>query len=74
MNFETPKATIIERNGQTVHCYGEWEEDSNCFCVFEDERLDGAYCDGAASWEGVVSKLTAYAKRNGTVLVELEAC
>lgn len=74
MNFEAPKATIIERNGQSVNCYGEWEEDSNCMCVFEDERFDGIWCDGASSWEGAVSKLTAYAKRKGTVLLELQAC
>jgi hypothetical protein len=70
----TPKPTIITRNGQTVHCYGEWKEDSNCSCVFDDEELDDIYCDGGANWTAVVEELTAYATREGTELVELVAC
>ncbi len=66
--------TIITRNGQTVACYGVWHEDSNCFCVFDDEEFDGAYCDGADNWTEVVEELTAYAARNNTTLVELQAC
>lgn len=69
-----PKPTIITRNGQTVHCYGTWKEDSNCSCVFDDEELDDIYCDGGANWTEVVEELTAYAAREGTELVELVAC
>ena len=64
----------ITRNGQTVDCFGEWREDSNCVCVFDDERLDGVYCDGGANWTEVVEELTAHAARNRTELVELSAC
>ena len=66
--------TKITRNGQTVTCYGEWCEDSNCECVFDDETLDGIYADGGESWADVVEKLTEYAARMGTKLVELSAC
>lgn len=69
-----PKVTIT-RNGQTVACYGTWDpESSNCSCVFDDEMLDGFYCDGGKNWTEVVEKLTAYAKREGTELIELVAC
>lgn len=67
------KTTVITRNGQKVHCYGEWREDSNASCVFADEDLDGLWCDGAANWTEVVEKLTAYAKSEGTTLEELVA-
>ena len=68
------ETTIITRNDQRVECYGEWREDSNAHCVFDDERYDGIYCDGAANWTEVVETLTAYAKRNNTELVEVSAC
>ena len=67
------KKTTITRNGQSVDCYGEWREDSNAMCVFDDESFDGAYADGAANWTEVVEKLTDYAKRNGTELIEMTA-
>lgn len=63
----------ITRNGQTVFCYGTWREDSNAQCVFDNEGLDGVWCDGAANWTEVVEELTAYARRNGTKLIELSA-
>jgi len=63
----------ITRNGQTVACYGEWEEDSNAHCVFEDENFDGPWCEGANSWTEAVEILTKYAAENGTVLIELSA-
>jgi hypothetical protein len=66
--------TEITRNGQTVQCHGEWREDSNCVCLFDDETLDGIYADGAESWIDVVEKLTAFALRMGTTLIELQAC
>jgi len=66
--------TEITRNGQTVQCYGEWREDSNCVCLFDDETLDGIYADGAESWIDAVEKLTAFALRMGTTLIELQAC
>ena len=72
--MSTRPKTVITRNGQTVHCYGTWEEDSNCLCVFDDEDLDDIHCDGGANWTAVVEELTAYAARNGTELVELVAC
>ena len=71
---EYDNTTIITRNGQRVECYGEWREDSNAACVFDDESLDGVYADGAKSWTEVVEVMTEYAKRNGTTLVEASAC
>ncbi|MBK8989280.1 MAG: hypothetical protein IPM39_24985 [Chloroflexi bacterium] len=64
----------ITRNGQTVLCYGEWEEDSNAICVFDDEDFDATWCEGADNWTEAVEILTAYAKRNNTTLIQLEAC
>lgn len=64
----------ITRNGQTVDCYGKWQEDSNCICVFADAMLHAVYADGADNWADAVEKLTDYAKRNGTELLELIAC
>lgn len=64
----------ITRNGQTVLCYGDWEEDSNAVCVFENSALDGTWCEGADNWTEAVETLTAYAKRQGTTLIQLEAC
>ena len=64
----------ITANGQTVDCYGKWEEDSNVECVFEDERFDGVWCEGADNWIQVVNILTQYAKKHGTILIQLEAC
>jgi hypothetical protein len=64
----------ITRNGQEVLCYGEWEEDSNAECVFENEALDGVWSEGADNWTQAVEILTAYAKANGTVLIQLGAC
>ena len=68
------KPVTITRNGQTVSCYGKWEEDSNAMCVFEDEDFDGPWCEGADNWTEAVETLTAYAKKNGTALLELVAC
>jgi len=65
--------TTITRNGQEVDCFGKWEEDSNAHCVFENENYDGVYADGARSWTEAVEKVTAYAKRCGTVLLEMSA-
>lgn len=64
----------IHRNGQSVDCWGKWEEDSNCQCVFSDERHDGIWADGAENWTEAVEKLTAYAERNNIELIELVAC
>lgn len=66
--------TTITRNGQTVDCYGEWRDDSNASCVFDDESLDGIWADGAGNWTEVVEELTTYARREGTELVELVVC
>jgi len=61
-------------NGQEVDCYGKWEEDSNAFCVFENPGLDGIYADGATSWADAVKRLTSYAKRHNTKLIEMTSC
>jgi hypothetical protein len=66
--------TTITRNGQKVECYGKWEWDSNAECVFENEAYDCVYAVGAQNWTEVVEVMTAYAKRNGTTLVECSAC
>lgn len=68
------KETVITRNGQEVYCYGEWREDSNASCIFEDEWLDGIWAEGARTWTEAVEKVTAYAKRENTVLIEMIAC
>jgi len=70
----TATRKIIVRNGQEVWCYGAWKKSSSCSCVFEDSSFDGIYADGASSWTEAVEKLTAFAKKNGTVLEELVAC
>ena len=68
----------ITRNGQEVDCYGPWLEDSNCVAIVCDQ--DGfpigeeVYADGGANWTEVVEKLTAWAKRNGWTIAELQAC
>jgi len=66
--------TIITRNGQKVYCYGEWREDSNASCIFEDEAFDGFFADGACNWTDAVEQVTAYAERMGTILIEMVAC
>ena len=63
----------ITKNDQTVECYGTWDEDSNAGCVFDNEALDGYYCDGANSWEEVVDILTKYAQQHNATLIELTA-
>lgn len=68
------KPKVITRNGQSVECYGEWREDSNAVCVFDDEMLDGVYADGAPNWTVAVETVTAYAKAHGTELLEMQAC
>ena len=70
------KRTTITRNGQTVDCFGDIAGGfNNCYAVFEDEWLDGPYCmnNGERNWTDVVETLTAYAKRNNSELVELQA-
>ena len=67
------KQTIV-KNGQAVECYGEWHEDSNAECVFDNEYLDGVFADGANSWKEAVETVTAYAKSNGTTLIQMTAC
>ena len=67
------KTITITRNGQSVECWGEWHDDSNAACTFDDESFDGIWADGADNWTQVVEELTAYAKRNRTTLIELSA-
>ena len=68
------RTTINVGNGHPpVDCFGEWREDSNAFCCFDNEDLDGVYADGGANWTEVAKELAAYAQRNGTTLVELQA-
>lgn len=67
------RKVTITRNGQAVDCYGQWLEDSNASCVFDDPSHDGAWADGANNWTEVVEEVTAYAKREGTVLIEMVA-
>ena len=64
----------IRKNGQSVVCYGAWEEDSNVECVFENELFDGTWCEGANSWSEAIRILTAYAKEHDTVLVQATSC
>tara|TARA_R110001632_G_scaffold227342_1_gene361812 strand:- start:92 stop:301 length:210 start_codon:yes stop_codon:yes gene_type:complete len=67
------KQTIV-RNEQAVDCYGDWHEDSNAECVFDNEYLDGFFADGAISWEEAVETVTAYAKSRSTALIQMTAC
>jgi hypothetical protein len=74
----------ITRNGMTVYCYGEWQEDSNCSIVgdwangAEMNEIwagDGWPHEGMpTNWNQVVEHLTAWAKRNGHTIYELSAC
>jgi hypothetical protein len=67
------KQTIV-KNEQAVECYGEWLEDSNAECVFDNEYLDGVFADGANNWEEAVETVTAYAKSKGTTVIQMTAC
>jgi len=64
----------MHRRISEVDCYGEWREDSNADCVFDNEWFDGIWAEGAESWEKAVEIVSAYAKRNGVVLLEMTAC
>lgn len=80
--------TIITRNGMEVHCYGEWDEYSNCFIAGEwnnglemDEFWAGDGWDESEEgkeyptcWTDVVEHLTAWAKREGHTIYQLESC
>lgn len=66
------KITIV-KNEQAVDCYGDWQEDSNAECIFDNEHLDGFFADGAKSWEEAVETVTAYAKSKGTTLIQMTA-
>lgn len=68
------KRSVIYYDGQLVTCYGEWYEDSNCYCLFDDEELDGYFTEGASSWEEAVRILGDYAKKHKTTVIELTAC
>ena len=65
---------IIIKNDQEVECYGEWHEDTNAECIFDNEYLDGFFADGANSWDEAVEIVTAYAKGEGTTLIQMTAC
>ena len=65
---------VITRNGQAVECYGEFRDDSNFEVIFDNEDYDGIFADSATSWVDAVEKLTAYAKRIGTTVIEMTAC
>lgn len=72
--MQTKKVTIQVKDHGPVDCYGEWREDSNAACTFDDEFFDGIWADGAENWTQVANELAAYAKRNDTTLIEMEAC
>ena len=63
----------ITKNGQTVDCYGEYRENNNYLCIFEDEELDGVYSEIVNSWEEAVDVFTQFALENDTELVEVSA-
>ena len=83
-----PEATIITRNGMEVHCYGKWQEDSNCQIVGEwadgsemeeiwagdgwDEEVEGK--EFPTCWSDVVEHLTKWAHHHGHLIQELESC
>ena len=73
---ETMINVKITRNGQEVDCYGEWREDSNAVVIGEDESgeiFEEVYADGADNWTEAVEILTAWAKRKGYTILELQA-
>ena len=75
--MEQLNRTVIHvgQNHPSVDCFGKWDpESSNAFAVFDDEYMDGVYCDGGANWTEVAKKLADYAQRCGTTLVELSSC
>ena len=68
---------VITRNGMTVDCYGEWQEDSNCVVCGETANgmeLEAIWADGAENWEDAVNQLTAWAVRHKYIIEELQAC
>lgn len=68
------KVTIQVKDHGPVDCYGEWLEDSNAACAFDDELFDDIWAEGADNWTEAANIVAAYAKRNGTTLIQMEAC
>ncbi len=67
----------ITKNGQSVSCFGKWRKGSNAACVwsFADGYVDtGYFADGADTWAEAVEKMTAYTKKIGATLDEMQAC
>lgn len=65
---------LITCNGQTVECYGKFQQDSNFEVIFDNENYDGIFADSATSWVDAVDILTTYAERIGTTVIEMTAC
>mgnify|MGYP003644805578 FL=1 len=69
--------TEIKHDGQEVSCFGQWEEDSNAVCIFEDKdgySFDEIFADGAVNWTDAVKKVSNWAKDNKCKLVEMQVC
>jgi hypothetical protein len=66
--------TIIKRNGQTVHCYGEFDVYCNVHVCFEDESWDGVFCPDTEDtcWTDMVERITKLAIQYGTTVEQME--
>ncbi len=60
-----------------VHCYGEWQEDSNAVVIYTDkygECCEDMFVDGAPCWAEAVERVTKWAGRYGCQVDEMIAC
>jgi hypothetical protein len=62
--------TIKVKGFEPVNCYGSISEYAAIEGVFDDEEYDCITESCFKNWRAAVTELTAYAKRNGTTLIE----
>ena len=66
---------VVKVDNQTIHCYGDWQWDSNCLVVFEDEfgeLGEEIYADGGKGWQEVAEKIVDAMPL--CLILELQAC
>ncbi len=69
--------TEIKYKGQSVTCFGEWREDSNCLIVGDwpdGDELEEIFADGADNWTDAVHKIIDAPVLEGCEIYELKAC
>lgn len=65
---------LVHVNGQTVHCYGEFDVSCNVHVCFEDESWDGVFCPDPENtcWEDFVERITKLAIKYETTVEQVE--